>query len=378
MVTSTMSALPEHWTELNASRENRRLCAEDVESIKKKWEAEGDSSKPVVQSPEHLGQILNRMLQRYQDSSDREWFSERRAVVLGLETMFSEAKEGRVSLKEIEASIGSEKEAWYRWVLRKYPEFLAVAGPGVDQEDVRSILDDPDRSREELVAVVGQAVGMSADWSERVDAFAEKVVAAKGDSAELKKLYISEFFKNPSTGETLQDAQEYLDMYEADRDMGLEAIIDKIIAANRADRNSQAQRGAHQRRLDELRRAKTAFEQNNVRSKSQKENPQANLVDEAYYNLPPCSVCKKDVDPSRVIACPICQMILHMGGQKALTVYCSEGCYEKGFVRFHPQCVRPFPPSTCTLANAPTRTNIWARSTTARPEMPARSWSTKM
>lgn len=327
---ATTSALPEHWTELNAARKNRRLCAEDVAAIRKSCETDG--VKHVAESPSHFSEALDRMFGRYKDSQEREWFSERRAVVFGLENMFADAKEWKTSLKDIEASIGSEKEAWYRWVLRRHPEFLAVADSGVDQDEVRSILDDPDRSREELVAMVSRAVGMSEDWSSQVDAFADKVASADGDSATLRKLYIEEFFKDRSTGETLEHAQKYLDMYESDPNMALEDIIDKIIAANREDRSSQAQRDTHQRRLHELRRAKTAFEQNKVRTKGQQQGAQASNVDERYYGLSPCSDCRKEVGLSGVISCPVCQLVRHMGGEKELTVYCSEGCHDKGFV----------------------------------------------
>lgn len=340
MVSST-PALPEHWTELNAARKNRRLCAEDVAAIKKSCEVEA-GVKHVAESPPHWSEALDRMLGRYKDSQDREWFSERRAVVFGLEDMFAEAKAWKTSLGDIEASIGSEKEAWYRWVLRRYPEFLAVACSGVDQDEVRSILDDPDRSREELVAMVSRAVGMSEDWSSRVDAFADKVAAAGGDAAVLKKLYIEEFFKDASTGETLPDAQKYLDMYESDPDARLEDMIDRIIAGNKEDRGSQAQRETHQKRLDQLLRARTAFEQKE-RDKSQQQGAQqANAVDEQYYSLPACSVCKKEVDASRVISCPLCQMVQQLGGQKGLTLYCSDECHDKGYVSY-----------SCTFSSSP-------------------------
>lgn len=332
MIAASTPALPEHWTELNAARKNRRLCADDIAAIKKSCET-GDGVKHVAQSPAHFSEALDRMFARYKDSQDREWFSDRRAVVLGLEDMFAEAKARKTSLADIEASIGSEKEAWYRWVLRRYPDFLAVAGSGVDQDEVRSILDDPDRSREELVAMVSRAVGMSNDWSARLDAFADKVAAAGGDTAALRKLYIQEFFKDATTGEILPDAQKYLDMYESDPDARLEDIIDKIIAANKEDRSSQTQRDTHQQRLDQLRRARTAFEQKKVRDKSQQQGAQpASKVDERYYSLPPCSVCKKEVDPTRVISCPLCQTVQQMGGQKELTLYCSDECQTKGYV----------------------------------------------
>ncbi|KAF4124551.1 hypothetical protein GMORB2_5217 [Geosmithia morbida] len=347
---ATDLALPEHWTELNASRKNREACAADIRALKAKYlrdaaaaakqDAESQSSAgggvDGGSSPAYFGEVLDRMLGRYRDSQDREWFSERRAVVFSLETMFAEAKERKMGLDEIEASLECEKEAWYRWVLRRHPEFLAVAGSGVGRDEVRSILDDPDRSREELVAVVGQAVGMSTGWLERVDTFAAKVAEASGDPIAVRELYAREFFhreEEDGAVVVIDNAQPYLDMFESGSvggvDITIEAVVDRIIAANREDRSSQAQRDAHQKRLDELRRARTAFEQNRVRSRGpqQKED----VVDHAYRSLPNCDVCDKPVDPERVVACPLCQMVLHIGGSRKLTVYCSDGCLGKGF-----------------------------------------------
>ena len=334
MAVSVDSALPEHWTELNAARKQRRMCADDVQVIKKSCEAD-HGTKHVAECQECFSKVIDRMFGRFKDSKDSEWFSERRAVVFGLENLFAEAKERKCDLKDIEASIGSEKEAWYRWVLRRHPEFLAAGGSGVDQDEVRATLDDPDKSREELVGMVSQAVGMSDDWSSKVDAFVEKVAAAEGDTLTLKKLYIEEFFKDSSTGETLEHAQKYLENYEASPDAGMEGIIDQILNVNKEAKSSQAQRTTHQKRLDELRRAKTAFEQNKVQAKGQQQGAQASKVDERYYNLPPCSVCRGEVNASDVLSCEVCQMVSQMGGDRPMTLYCSGKCHEKGFVSKH-------------------------------------------
>lgn len=333
MTTSLTNSLPEHWTELNAARKQRRLCSEDVEAIKKSC-ATDHGTRHIAECPDCYGKAIDRMFGRYNDSQDREWFSQRRAVVLGLEDTFAEAKARKRDLKDIENNIESEKEAWYRWVLRRYSDFLAVADSGVDQDEVRSTLDDPDRSREELVAMVWQAVGKPDDWSARIDAFADKVATAGQDTAQLKTLFTEEFFKDPKTGQTLDNAQEYLQMYESSPEVRLEDIIDKIISANKEVRSSQAQRDNHQKRLDELRRAKTAFEQNKVRVKSQRQEAQTNSVPERFYDLPSCAECQKEVDSKDVISCSLCQMLNQIGGDEALTVFCSEACFSKGQVCF--------------------------------------------
>ncbi|KAK3187084.1 hypothetical protein K4F52_004250 [Lecanicillium sp. MT-2017a] len=325
MATSTQT-LPEHWTELSASKTQRARCSEDVEELKRACEKDC-GKRHVVECESCYGKVLDRMKQRYVESQEREWFSQRRAFLQELEDLFADAKNDQRSLKTIEARIESEKEAWYRWVLRKYPEFLEVADHGMLQDDLRGMLDDPDQSRDQLVSMMWQGVGKPQDWSPKVDAFADKVAAAKGDATELKKLYISEFFTNGAEGGVLTHAQKYLDEYRSNDDTTLEEIMGKIAQDNHRSRSSQPQRDHHMKRLDELRRAKTAFEQNKLRSKGLLHQVQAK---DELYDLPACTTCKGPVSPSDVLSCSLCQAIMQMGGVGKLTVYCSEKCFRDG------------------------------------------------
>ncbi len=327
MATSTQT-LPEHWTELNAAKTQRERCSQDVEELKQSCEKDC-GKRHVVECESCYGKVLDRMKQRYIESQDREWFSQRRAFLQELDDLFADAKNDQRSLKTIEARIESEKEAWYRWVLRKYPEFLEVADHGMLQDDLRGMLDDPDQSREQLVSMMWQGVGKPQDWSPKVDAFADKASAVKDDSAELKKLYISEFFTNGVEDNVLSHAKGYLDEYRSSDDTTLEEIMGKIAQDNHRSRSSQPQRDHHMKRLDELRRAKTAFEQNRMRSKGLLHQVQAK---EELYDLPACTSCKGTVSPNDVLSCSLCQAIVQMGGVGKLTVYCSEKCYHDGHV----------------------------------------------
>lgn len=330
MALSSNHAITEHWTALNVARTQKQRCAEDVQEIKNACQASHDV-KHVAECRECFDKVLDRMFTRYKDNTAREWFLGRISVASSLEMIFTEAKQHKATFKDIEDNIGSEKEAWYRWVLRRHPEFLAVAESGAYQDEARGILDDPDRSRNELVSMVSQAVGMPEDWSSQVDEFASKVGAADGDDVALKKLYVNEFFKDHSTGETLPHAQPYLDMYEADANMSLEDIIDKITSATQEDRSIQAQRETHQKRLDELRRAKTAFEQSRAQAKSKAQGAQGSKVKEQYHDLL-CAVCGGKPKEGEYFSCGVCQTFFELGGDAQSTVYCSQECNDKGSV----------------------------------------------
>ncbi|KAK7398701.1 hypothetical protein QQX98_011918 [Neonectria punicea] len=269
------------------------------------------------------------MRARYCDVEDREWFSQRRAFLNELDMLFADAKEHKVDLKFIEEQIESEKEAWYRWVLRMYPEFLTAGESGVDQEELRGMLDDPDRSRQELIESVWKGVGKPATWSSDVDTFADKMASTKNSASELKKLYVAYLFKDRSTGAVLEHAQKYLDVYESSDAMPLEEVINRIVQDHRASRNTQPQRDGHEARLDELRRARTAFEQNRLQAKSRLQAAQAPAVADELYNLPPCAACQKQADPKDVFSCSLCQVMVQIGAAMKLTVYCSTECFHE-------------------------------------------------
>ncbi|PHH84145.1 hypothetical protein CDD83_2408 [Cordyceps sp. RAO-2017] len=222
MASPSAHAMPEHWTELIAAKQQKQLCWEELRALQSACEKTCGKTQ-VAECDDCYGKALNRMRQRYTASREREWFTQRKAFLHELEELFQEAMERKRSLEFVEARIESEKEAWYRWVLRKYPEFIAVSEGEARQEELRGMLDDPDRSRQELVGMMLEGVGAPAGWPSSVAAFAERVVAARGDAAELKRLYVAEFFLGrPPRGEVMENAQKYLDEYRASASLTLE------------------------------------------------------------------------------------------------------------------------------------------------------------
>ncbi|OTA08845.1 hypothetical protein A9Z42_0005690 [Trichoderma parareesei] len=322
---------PEHWTELIAARRQRRVLTEQVAALKRSCASEC-GKKHVSECPKCWPLVIDKMRQRYIESPDREWFTSRKAFHQELEELFADAKEHRISIRQIEARIESEKEAWYRWILRKHAEFLVTCNDDLVHDELRGMLDDPDRSRDEVVEMMWRGIGKPPDWAERVDAFAARVAAAGGNSAALKKLYVDEFFLDKETSEPLEDSKPYLDEYLSNENMGIEEILGKIMKDAQESRNLRPQRDMHTARLDDLRRAKMADELNKKQqAKSQAQAAQERVVGDDLYNLPPCLVCGKTLDTHDVFSCPICQAVTQMGGKKELTVFCSEECHAAGF-----------------------------------------------
>lgn len=325
-------ALPEHWTELSAARIHRQQCADEVDTIKKAC-LEECGKRSVVDCEKCFPKVLDRMRARYCDAEGREWFSQRRAFLNELDVLFTDIKDHKkMDLKTIEDSIASEKEAWYRWVLRMYPRFLSTGGSGADPDELRAMLDDPVKRREELIERIWEGVGKLANWEADVDSLTEKIATVRNDAAALKQLYITFFFKDSKTGEVVENAQPYLEAYETSDTMSIEQVIDRIAQDLKASLTTEPQRDTHRSRLDELRRAKMAFEQNRLQNKSRAQASQTPAISDYLYDLPPCSVCAKPMDPKNVLSCPLCQALVQLGGRQKMTVYCSDECLDKGFV----------------------------------------------
>ncbi|KAJ4018111.1 hypothetical protein NW766_004187 [Fusarium irregulare] len=324
-------ALPEHWTELSAARIHRQQCADEVDTIKRTC-LEECGKRSVVDCEKCFPKVLERMRARYCDAEGREWFSQRRAFLNELDVLFTDVKDHKkMDLKAIEDSIASEKEAWYRWVLRMYPRFLSVGDRGADPDELRAMLDDPVKRREELIERIWEGVGKPVNWESDVESLIEKMAAVKNDATALKQLYIDLFFKDSETGEAVENAQLYLEAYETSDTMSIEQVIDRIAQDLKASRTTEPQRDTHRGRLDELRRAKMAFEQNRLQNKSRAQANQTPAVSDYLYDLPPCSVCSKSVDAKNVLSCPLCQALVQLGGRRRMTVYCSDECQGKGF-----------------------------------------------
>ena len=339
MLTGAMSvsgrhALPEHWTELSVARTQKERCAREIDAIKISCAATHNKTR-VAECQECYPKVLDVLQTRYCDNDGREWFTTRKAFVHELGALFADSKDGKLDLQVIEARIESEKEAWYRWVLRMYPEFLTVANSGVDQEELRAMLDDPDKTREQLIEKVWEGVGKPADWSENLDTFVQKFEVAKEDPADLKKLYLSQFFADGVSGNIPENGQKYLDEYPEMNGEVLMEIIDRIARDERASKSSQPQRDGHNRRLDELRRAKAAFEQNRAQAKARRQEAQARAAPDDSYWLPACEVCGKALDSKNVLSCVRCQATFAIRGSHKKVVYCSEECLQRGYVSYN-------------------------------------------
>ncbi|KAF4583070.1 hypothetical protein GQ602_006214 [Ophiocordyceps camponoti-floridani] len=250
MTTPSTHSLPEHWTELTAARQQRNLCLTALQNLQRTC-TQTHHKTSLPDCPPCHAQALDLLKRRYTESPRREWFTQRRAFLHELEGLFQDVGEGRRGVEAVEARVEAEKEAWYR-------------------SELRGMLDEAERSRGELVALMVRGVGMPEGGMEAVNAFAEKVSSIINstpttdttESQQLKDLYVTTFFTP-----TPPSLSRYLESYR-NSSKPLEAIMDEIVSDISLSRANQPARHHHSGRLDELRRAKSAFELNRMQAKS--------------------------------------------------------------------------------------------------------------
>jgi hypothetical protein len=339
MEVDSAKKLPTPWHELSVARTLSRSLREDVEKLRSTCETE-DSKNHVVECDKCYRKILERIQERYTGTTENNWFSDRQGFKIELEAQLQAAKEGEESLSNIETNIELEKQAWYRKLLQNNIEILELGDSEFSRDELLSTLADLDRPIADVIAQVWEALGSPEKWTQQVDGFVDKVTSAGTDAEALKKLYAAHFFRDHSSNEVLENAQPYLEGYENGQKGGLEDVLQWLMRDLSSGKATQAQRTLYRKRLDELSRAKTAFEQNKAQAKGRTRDAQEPAVATDLASLPPCHVCQRSVDRKDTFSCSLCQAMLQLASaevkeKRKLTVYCSQECFYEGHV-WHP------------------------------------------
>ncbi|PKS12122.1 hypothetical protein jhhlp_001420 [Lomentospora prolificans] len=364
------------WTPtLRQLRDSRRRCGERVSSIEDACRS-SCNKKHVIECKEHYGSVIDAIRDRYfSKDTAAEWFYGRQDFLKELSHLLDEAKELRARLSDVESRVQKEKAAWYREVLARYPYFVDVAenSSGGAAEFSRALADEA-QSTEDLARVVRKGIGRVRGRPINVDDYLAAVTSAQatGDTKKMKEEVIQFLFEVNGSGKILEGSEKYAEMYRESEDLSIEKVINAIDADRRAavgggaiDKQSgpplgaaamaaenqtssehtrrveqvkRAQKAQRQRRvvveekrrhMDELQRAKTAHKKIQ-HAKSEKKHRQ---LPKEFYDTPPCEACSKPVDHKDLIACALCQVLVHMGLQATQVAYCSMQCFEKAHER---------------------------------------------
>lgn len=125
----------------------------------------------------------------------------------------------------------------------------------------------------------------------------------------------------------LQGSQKkYFDMFNDGTPLG--QVIDRILDDRKEATGAHAKIGQVKKRLEDLKRARAAYEL----QKTKKASISEHKVPEELYNLPACHNCGQMPKTRDFLTCPICMILVQKGVRERQTVWCSSECNTEGLV----------------------------------------------
>ncbi|CAJ2503899.1 Uu.00g112930.m01.CDS01 [Anthostomella pinea] len=323
----------EPWDEVLTLQRERKLCAEDVQTIKA--ECARDHGKiHVVECPDCWTRLLNRMRDRYLNSATKEWFSGRRAFLQELDTLFTRAHQHDVDFRTIDQRIYDEKKDWYRDKVRSLNLHKACQTPA-EARALQQKLNDRSITADQLASDLQEAFSDGAVRNEEVfNGFIDALRAAKSPKARTDA-YIDIFFQPNHDVAGAAKSQKYMDMVA--NGMPIADAINAMLRDRQLAKGHQDEE-KHQllKKYEELKRAKAAHELDRAKKdKARQDRARAAAAASRQHDehqLPPCAVCLKKVDAKDFSACPLCQLLAeHFGVRREPVVFCSQECNDAGY-----------------------------------------------
>lgn len=300
-----------------------------------------------------------RQQRQQQQQQQSEWFAPRRAFLAALDDLLARAREYQIGPGSVDERVRGERRLWYAEQVRASGSLLRFLLPAAEGEDggeeaeeaLLKKLDEwaeaasssarPVRFAKEMAQLLsGGTGGLSADGEGpgqgpgNGGVLVGKRMLEAGDEASRVEVLREAFFTAPSPSSSSssavpdEDSRKYLDMLRGEG-LTMEQVVERIVEEKRAAAGAKGQIAALSQRLDELRRARAAYEL----QKQRRESLAQQRVPEEMYELPACAVCGDAPSARDFFCCTICAILAGKGVQPQKTVFCSRSCEEKGHVR---------------------------------------------
>ncbi|KAK0723797.1 hypothetical protein B0T21DRAFT_350949 [Apiosordaria backusii] len=276
-------------------------------------------------------------------SHQGDWFtSTPPSFLVKLVDLIDQAKQYKIHPRLIHEHVRKEKERWY-------VDNLTTLGlrSMVEGEDKMAIAEKLEEFTagsapiEDLTALVSASLKkLVGNESLPASDLPEKLLAAM-NHAERVEVLREAFFMTPSpstedgqSGEVPETHKKFYNMLSQDH-ASMEEVKDKILGERQHASSTQEQIEKVKTRLAELKRAQSALALEKAKKAANKKRlaeQRKSVVPEELYNLPPCSVCHKSVNPSAFKVCTFCILLVGYeveGAEKI--VYCSHECLSEGY-----------------------------------------------
>ncbi|KAJ9155735.1 hypothetical protein NKR23_g1628 [Pleurostoma richardsiae] len=377
------------WSSLPASRSAAQRCKDDISALKETCAASHPSADHIVQCPDCYPLLVDRLRERFFPPSSsstpplssppaspstqkpqpaaHEWFSSRPSFLADLDALFARVRAyDGVDLAALDARIATERRLWYLERVRATPAVRRALEDLLGRRDLvrraalaGSELEDADGDSD-AAAFFGELVGdiraalRGGDGGERAAApFLERLGATQpGDRAARAEILKEALFVEDG-GEVPERAAAYLDvLMNGDKDLSsaLDDLVNRVLSDRQAAVGVRDRKERHERRLDELRRARTAHEAEKARKKaaagghtggsngSITANGTVGGAAGAHhhpppdwmYEMAPCDACGRTPTTGDFVVCGVCLVLVGLRVREQKTMYCSVACKDRG------------------------------------------------
>lgn len=316
----------EIWDDILSSKKEQEALSEAINADKERCTTEHKQRHPVA-CAECWPRIINRMRDRYLNSSTKEWFSGRRAFLQELDTMFAEAREHKITIDAIDQRIKAEKLEWVRDKLKA----LGLASATDRPEEVKALLNDPDKTVPQLISELRTVLSRdSADSEKAFQDFIARLGVAVSPEGKIE-IYIETLFQTKNNPEGAAKSQKYIELVRTGTSVC--EVINLMVRDRQSQDTKKGQQQYYEKRKVELTRAKVANDAAKAKkAKAKQDRLRAAAAAAQEYDLPPCAKCKNIVDPQNLHFCSLCVTLSELYGfsERSSTYFCSEECWDTG------------------------------------------------
>ncbi|CCC08802.1 hypothetical protein SMACR_05442 [Sordaria macrospora] len=321
--------------------------------------------KYLVTCPDCYRKALDLVRARYHQSragagAGGEWCARRRSFLREIDNMLAGAKEYQVDPRTIDDRVQAERDSWYLEVvqsslLRLLPTVIGKlddAVPSEDADPAAVVAKDAIVERIEELQQAKQGarshqnvLRLAKDIEKLLkgakeedgdtamggmdDGFPPEFSAAETtdeDRVAIMRKAFASTVVGGSDEKNLQGSQKkYFDMFQ-DKGTPLGQAIDRILDDRKEAKGAQAKIDNVKKRLEELKRARAAYEL----QKTKKASISEHKVPEELYNVPACQNCGQPPNTRDFLTCPICMVLAQKGVRERQTVWCSSECNTEG------------------------------------------------
>ncbi|ETS84923.1 hypothetical protein PFICI_02948 [Pestalotiopsis fici W106-1] len=318
----------EIWDDILSSNKEQEALAKAVEADKDRCITEHKLRHPHL-CPECWPRVINRMRDRYLNSSTKEWFSGRRVFLQELDTMFAQAREKKATLDAIEQRIQAEKVDWVRDKLKS----LGLASATDRPDTIKALLNGQEKPVPQLISELRTVFTNDKMDSEKLfEDFMARVSAATSPEAKIE-IYVETLFQTKHDPEGAAKSQKYIDLVRNG------TSVSEVITLMARDRQSQGdmkeQQQFYEKRKVELTRAKVANDAAKAKkAKVKQDKLKAAAAAAQEYDLPPCAKCEGVLDTQSLEFCPLCVTLneLYEIPECSSTYFCSDECWQSGIL----------------------------------------------